>query len=789
MTRLPRITAVSLAVVVFALMLLQVNAFAQEDQATATDPPSRVARLSYLSGDVSFQPNGVDDWVAATLNRPLTTSDRLWTARGARAELQIGNAALRLNDETSFTLANLGDQRVQVQLAQGVLNIRLRHLYENEVVEIDTPNFTLNLLRDGEYAVRVDNDRDTSWVTVRSGSAEVTGGPQAVTVQPGQQAKFSGAEGGSFEVNSAPGRDGFDQWCYARDQREENARSAKYVSRDVIGYEDLDDYGTWRNYDGYGQVWVPVVSAGWAPYRTGHWAWIYPWGWTWVDDAPWGFAPFHYGRWVHCGYGWAWAPGPMVVRPVYAPALVAWVGGGGWGVGLSFGGGYGWIPLGPREPYIPWYWGSRSYFSRVNVRNTRITNVNITNIYNNYYAPRWRDHDGRPDGDRGRGRDHAYGRNEIRTVAHIDYANRKVANGVTFVDRDSFVNGRPVSKSVMRIPNDKLRNAPVIADIDARPDRKSVLGGRDQDPKVRPPQRALDRSFVSRTVAPKPLPFDSQAKNFRAPRPLSPNVRTKTFADGGGKTHVVVTAPREEVAGPGAAKRSAPVPPTANVESRRAVPRPPENAPQRQPRVVVGFDDGLRRTGERNGDSGNANSRNAVPRPPEQAEKPVKVDFGTRTGPSAETMPKRVVPKPPEDRTAPRENGVRERNVPATSEHQAGEDRSVPRTGQQQVNRTQVETPQQHINANRGASVSPREVNRPPQQVVRQPQQERVVRRTEPAVVRPASPPRSMPQPERRVERTAPEVHQSAPQASRSSSPDRASKEAGRSDRGGKRNQ
>ncbi len=69
------------------------------------------------------------------------------------------------------------------------------------------------------------------------------------------------------------------------------------------------------------------VPAGWAPYRNGHWAWIDPWGWTWVDDAPWGFAPFHYGRWTVVDDRWGWVPGPVRQRAVYAPALVAFIGG------------------------------------------------------------------------------------------------------------------------------------------------------------------------------------------------------------------------------------------------------------------------------------------------------------------------------------------------------------------------------------------------------------------------------------------------------------------------------
>src|SRR5664279_5923051 len=71
----------------------------------------------------------------------------------------------------------------------------------------------------------------------------------------------------------------------------------------------------------YGNVWMPTsVQSGWAPYHNGHWVWVAPWGWTWVDDAPWGYAPFHYGRWVSLRGNWGWVPGPINYQPVYAPA-------------------------------------------------------------------------------------------------------------------------------------------------------------------------------------------------------------------------------------------------------------------------------------------------------------------------------------------------------------------------------------------------------------------------------------------------------------------------------------
>ena len=183
----------------------------------------------------------------------------------------------------------------------------------------------------------------------------------------------------------------------------------------MTGYEDLDDYGRWQYVGGYGTVWVPSnVASDWAPYRDGHWAYIDPWGWTWVDDEPWGFAPFHYGRWAYAGSRWCWVPGPVAVRPVYAPALVAFVG----GVGISIGGGpgVGWFPLAPGEVYVPYYRGSRGYVERINVTNTVVNVTRVTNVYN-----------------------------VSANVTNITYVNQRVNNGVTLVSRDTFVNARPVS--------------------------------------------------------------------------------------------------------------------------------------------------------------------------------------------------------------------------------------------------------------------------------------------------------------------------------------------------------
>ena len=299
-----------------------------------------------------------------------------------------------LASRTAFQFLNLNDRNVQVKLTEGTLSIHLRELQQDETFEVDTPNVAFVLLRPGDYRIDADPDAQTTLVTVRAGArARAPAEGQSFGLRAGEQARVTGEESVGYDIQPAPAPDGWDRWCMDRTNRENQSVSARYVSRDVIGYEDLDQYGSWSTAPDYGPVWIPrTMPVGWAPYRYGHWAWIEPWGWTWVDDAPWGFAPFHYGRWAYFGGSWAWVPGPvavrgagpMMVRPVYSPALVAWVGGAHWGVSVAIGGGgpVGWVPLGPREVYVPAYHASPNYITRVNTNNTVINNVNVTNIYN-----------------------------------------------------------------------------------------------------------------------------------------------------------------------------------------------------------------------------------------------------------------------------------------------------------------------------------------------------------------------------------------------------------------------
>ncbi len=458
------------------------------------DPPGRVARLNYMQGSVSFQPGGETDWVQANPNRPLTTGDNLWTDKNSRGEFHIGSFAFRIGSETGITFLNLDDRTVQIQLAQGSMNLNVRRLDGGDDVEIDTPNLAFTLQRPGDYRIDVDPNGNATSISVRAGEGEATGGGSDYHMDSGDHATFSGTDSLTYDGGQVGGFDDFDTWTHSRDDREEHSQSARYVSRDVIGYDDLDDNGEWRNVPDYGYAWFPThVAFGWAPYRNGHWAWVAPWGWTWVEDEPWGFAPFHYGRWAEVGGGWCWVPGPMVVRPVYAPALVVFVGGPRFGVSVSFGGGGGgvaWFPLGPREVYVPPYRTSVRYVQNVNVTNTTVNVVNVTNVYNNV------------------------------NVNKVTYINQNNAAAVTAVSHDTFVNARPVAAANVRVNAQQMQTAEVQRNVVVAPVRQSVVGA-GAVATVRPPAAVMSRQVVAKETPPPPRASfnDSSApppaRNFR----------------------------------------------------------------------------------------------------------------------------------------------------------------------------------------------------------------------------------------------------------------------------------
>ncbi len=479
-----------LALVSIALPL---GAAAQDDEGQQDDPPSRVARLGYMQGSVSFQPAGETDWVEAVDNRPMTTGDKLWADKDSRAELQLGSAVIRLSANTGVSFLNLDDHTVQLQLSSGAVNLRVRRLDRDDDFEIDTPNLAFTVSEPGSYRLEASEDGTNTIVNIRVGEGQATGNGQTYTLHAGQAGTFSGTDSLNADVEQIGQPDQFDSWADGRDHRYDDSRSAQYLSHDVVGYDDLDDNGDWRDEGDYGHVWYPHVEAGWAPYREGHWDWIDPWGYTWVDDEPWGYAPFHYGRWVTVGGRWGWVAGPPAVAAVYAPALVVFVGGGGGG----FGGNVGWFPLGPREVYVPSYPVSRGYVNRVNVSNTTVNTTTITNVYNTTVI------------------------NKTTNITNVTYVNKTVPGAVTAVPQQAFAGAQPVARAAVKVTPQQVASAPMSRQVAVNPTRASVLGAKAATANhvTAPPAAVMSRQVVAKKTPPPPPPSFAARQQAMAAHP------------------------------------------------------------------------------------------------------------------------------------------------------------------------------------------------------------------------------------------------------------------------------
>ncbi|HEY0702198.1 MAG TPA: DUF6600 domain-containing protein [Candidatus Acidoferrales bacterium] len=523
------------------------------------DPPSRVARLNFAEGSISYQPGGDEDqeWIAADRNRPLTTGDNLWSDQGSRGEVHIGSTAIRLSSQTGISFLNLDDNTIQIQLTQGMIEIHIRQYNPDNAYEIDTPNLAFTIYAAGKYRIQTDPDGYSTMILVRDGQGQVTGGGQTFDINPGQSYSFSGGDELSYDVQPAYGPDDFERWSEQRDLRENNSASARYVSPDMDGYYDLDDNGDWQNDPEYGSVWIPRnVAQGWAPYHDGHWVWIAPWGWTWVDAQPWGFAPFHYGRWaqVRGGY-WGWVPGPPAVRPVYAPALVAFVGGGpGFGTSIGFGGGFAgvaWFPLGPRDVFVPSYRTSPRYVENVNISNTRVVNVTqVNNVYNTY-----------------RVNNTTINNTTVNnvTVNKINYTYANNPAAVTAVSRETFVGARPVAASAVRVTPQQLQSVRVEQAAPLAPTRASFVSSTARaTPASSAPRVAFAQTKVVARIAP-PAPI--------APRPGVAPVVARPIVSAGVAPKGDRPAARTNPAG-AAVKATQPPPRPANPNGR-----PVNNAP------------------------------------------------------------------------------------------------------------------------------------------------------------------------------------------------------------------
>jgi hypothetical protein len=323
------------------------------------EPPGRAARLSQPDGGVQWSGAG-GNWQPADPNWPFTAGDSIRVAAGSRAELHAGAHALRLQGPAELGIDALDDNDLRLTLRQGSLNLRVRDMAPDERIEVNTQNLAMLVDRPGEF--RVDLEPGSTRVLARAGTATLFGeNGESATLAPAQQARYVGRNLSAIAVQGAGPRDALDQWAADRSLAEDRSPSAQYLSREVLGYQELDTHGEWSSTVEYGTVWYPRTTiANWEPYRHGQWRWVDPWGWTWFDDARWGFAPFHYGRWVQIGPRWAWVPGPRGPRQLYAPALVGFAGTPAPrppNFNRHRTPGTDWFPLAPGQPWRPGFGG------------------------------------------------------------------------------------------------------------------------------------------------------------------------------------------------------------------------------------------------------------------------------------------------------------------------------------------------------------------------------------------------------------------------------------------------
>jgi len=443
-------------------------------------------RLSYTDGQVSFWRPGAEDWTRAQVNTPLAPGDALSTGTPGTLELQIGNRAfVRAWGNTQLSFGAQEPDFLQFTVAAGSAVFDLRTLDPGDTVEVDTPNAAITIQQVGYYRIDVTGERSRV-MTRRGGRATVTPtGGQAVSVTPSEELVIEGTAAPQLAAYAAPQLDDWDNWNYVRTDRLLDAVSARYVAPGTYGVSDLDPYGTWRVVPTYGAVWVPTgVPAGWTPYSTGSWILDPVYGWTWVDTAPWGWAPYHHGRWCYVDGYWAWAPGPVIARPVYSPALVAFVGAPEGVVVGPVEPPVGWVALGWGEPVVPWWgpggaahhpswrgWGGPRVVNNVVVSNTTV--VNVQNI----------------------------------TV----YRNESVPHAVVAVDRGRFGHGRVVPTRLVQVDPQRLRPLPGPPQVSSTPASLTPTAARG----VRPAPEIVKRL----EVAPERLRHEQETAGASARRP------------------------------------------------------------------------------------------------------------------------------------------------------------------------------------------------------------------------------------------------------------------------------
>jgi hypothetical protein len=295
------------------------------------DSPSPLGRVSAVVGAVQYHSTGAE-WSAGLVNEPVAEGTGLRTAADAEAELDGLGARVALAPSSELQVVRFDKSTLQIALSSGRIGVHVGPFDVMKTVEIDLPQGGIWLDAPGDYDITAGDAQAPVAVEVFAGGARFGGGLDASHIHKPEGDWFSG-------------------WWHSQD---DNADLSAPALPALPGAAVLAATGRWELDSKLGNVWFPSdVPADWVPYRDGVWRYLPPWGWTWVDNAPWGFAPSHYGRWARVDGKWGWAPGDRVAAANYSPAVVAFLGTAR--IGLSRPGDIGatpavaWFPLAPDE--------------------------------------------------------------------------------------------------------------------------------------------------------------------------------------------------------------------------------------------------------------------------------------------------------------------------------------------------------------------------------------------------------------------------------------------------------
>lgn len=482
------------------------------------------ARLKYLDGEVLFRTPEANDWSTASINTPLDEGDTVWCPEGARAELQLPDGSMvRLDSGSQLNILANEERFVHLNLASGRLYVRTVQTGSSGSLQIDADDTTV--LPAERTRLRLDMLPDGQEdVSIFKGSAYVEGNGSRTRVRAGEHIAL---EEGHNELLPLNAPDRWESWNMERDRAmPAYGKAGSYLPEELISYSgELDSSGSWVRVPEYGMVWRPTVliTDDWAPYRSGYWGWRGN-DYVWISAESWGWVPYHYGRWtVIASIGWCWVP-PARGDVFWGPGYVGW---------YRTGSHVGWTPLAPGEIFYGY-----GHYGRHSV-NITTTTVNVN---------------------------------------RVEYRNRQHRGGLTVLNQNDFVKGRPANAA----PSLNSSVSVSVGSPRIRPQRESRPTTAGQLP-TRPAPRQLEqkdmrdlRQRFPRVLnsSPDVRKHPQQAPAVAAPQPreqrpvASPPVRQQT-----------VVQPNQRSGGQ-------PVPRGPQPRKTWRV-KSPENAPEReQPRAI-----------------------------------------------------------------------------------------------------------------------------------------------------------------------------------------------------------